>query len=222
MLRTGVQRALALMIGGVAVVTMSSTAADAATHATTARVVSSVESANLGSILVAGTTVYTLKPSRTGCTAACLREWPPVLLPHGTKRATAGAGVDAAKLGSAKAAKGARQITFAGKRLYWSAKYKAAGQVHGNVTNKWGTWSTVEAASTVPTTMSAPTTVAPATEAPATTPPTDVTPQTAPPETAPPATAAPQTSPPATQPPATEPPTTQPRNEPPGNGGVGF
>ncbi len=226
MLRTGVQRALTLMIGGLAIVAMSTTAAVAATHATTASVVSSVENSNLGSILVAGKTVYTLKASKTGCTAACLRKWPPVLLPHGTKRAKAGSGVDASKLGTAKAAKGALQITYARKRLYWSAKDKAAGQVHGNVTNKWGKWSTVTAASTAAATTLAPTTAAPATEAPATAPPTDAAPQTAPPEAEPPATAAPQTAqtaPPATQPPATQPPTTQPKTtNPPGNGGVGF
>lgn len=223
MLRTGGRRALTLLIGAFAVVTMSTAAAAATTHAATASVVSSVESASLGPILVAGTTVYTLQPSKTGCTAACLRDWPPVLLPKGTKRATAGSGVDASKLGTAKAANGARQITYAGKRLYWSAKDKAAGQMHGNVTNKWGKWSTVKAASAVATTTPAPTTAAPATDVPATEPPATAAPQTAPPETAPPetappATAAPQTAPPATQPPATQPKTT----DPPGNGGVGF
>jgi predicted lipoprotein with Yx(FWY)xxD motif len=223
MLRTGVQRALTLMIGAVAIVAMSASAAEAATHASTASVVSSVENSNLGPILAAGTTVYTLKPSKIGCTAACRRVWPPVLLPHGTKSATAGSGVDASKLGTVKAAKGARQITYAGKRLYWSAKDKAAGQVHGNVTNKWGKWSTVTAASTAAATTGAPTTGAPATEAPATAAPQTAPPETAAPETAPPATAAPQTAPPATQPPATQPPATQPKTtEPPGNGGVGF
>lgn len=229
MLRTGVRRlltlTLTLTVGGLAVVALGATAATAATHATTVSVVSSAESSTLGPILVAGTTVYTLQPSRIGCNAACLRLWPPALLPHGAKRATAGAGVDASKLGTAKAAKGALQITYAGKRLYWSAKDKGAGQVHGNVTNKWGKWSTVTAASTVAATAPAPTTatageapvtVAPQTAAPQTAAPQTAAPQTAAPETAPPATEAPQTSPPATQPPAT-----QPKNDP-GNGGFGF
>ena len=42
---------------------------------------------------------------------------------------------------------GALQVTYSGKALYWYSKDKAAGQVHGNLTNKWGKWSTVVTAS---------------------------------------------------------------------------
>ena len=55
----------------------------------------------------------------------------------------AGTGVDASKLGTAAAADGAMQVTYAGKTLYWFAKDKAPGQVKGNVTDKWGKWTTV-------------------------------------------------------------------------------
>jgi len=218
MARIGLRRALAVAIGGLSVVAFSTgfTAAGAATRATTARVVSSTDDAALGRILVAGTTVYTLKPSTTGCTAACMQQWPPVLLPHGVKKPTAGSGVDATKLGTVKLGKQRLQITYAGKRLYWSAKDKKAGQVHGNVTNKFGKWSTVAATSAADasTTTGAPTT-APSTEAPAQ-PPATAAPETAAPETAPPAT-----SPPATQ--ATNPPPTQPTSTTSGgNGGIGF
>ncbi len=92
---------------------------------------------------MAGNTVYTLKPSKTPCTAACLKEWPPVLLPHGVTTPTAGTGVDASKLGTVAAAHHAHQITYSGKRLYWYVDDKSSGQVHGNVKNKWGKWSTV-------------------------------------------------------------------------------
>jgi predicted lipoprotein with Yx(FWY)xxD motif len=190
--------------------------ATAATKPTTASVVSSTQNAKLGPILVAGTTVYTLAPNKTACNVECAKDWPPVLLPHGVKTATAGPNVDASKLGTAKSGKNL-QVTYAGKRLYWSAKDTKAGQVHGNVHTKWGRWSTVAAASGATST-----TVAPTTE-PTTAPTTEV--PTAPPATAP-ATAPPETAPPETSPPATPPPTTRPPSPPPttsaGNGGVGF
>ena len=218
MVRTGVRRALVLVISGLSVLALMPNAGAATSK--TASVVSSANNAKLGPILVAGKTVYTLQPTKTACTSACLQEWPPVLLPNGVKKPTAGSGVDASQLGAVKAAKHRRQITYAGKRLYWSAKDKKSGQVHGNVTNKWGTWSTVTAASTGSTTTTPAPTTTPATEAP-----------TAPPATAPPGTVAPETAPPETAPPETAPPATQPTNPPqtqppattsPGNGGVGF
>lgn len=219
MTRTGSRRALLLTIGALLVWAMSAAPAEAAAHGTTARVVS-LESSPAGAILVAGSAVYTLKPSAIGCTAACRRLWPPVLLPHGTTHATAGTGVDASKLGTARAAKRSLQITYAGHRLYWSVKDKTARQVHSDVTTRWGRWSTVTVASTSATTMPAPTTAAPVTDAPATAPPATAPPATMAPPTAPPETAPPATDPPQTSPP-TAPPTTQPKSNP-GNGGVGF
>src|SRR5262249_26555227 len=149
-------------------------------------------------ILVAGKTVYTLQPGKRACAAACRRDWPPVLLPHGVRAAKAGPGVDPAKLGTAKAGKGRLQITYDGRRLYWSAMDKAPAQGHGNVATRWGTWSTVAATPSGlnPTTTPAPTTI----------PSTETTPATSPPATQP-------TSPPSTQLPATSSP---------GNGGIGF
>jgi predicted lipoprotein with Yx(FWY)xxD motif len=218
MVRTHVRRLLTMAAVGVAVLAVVAVvpSAEASTRPTTASVISSVRNAKLGPILAAGTTVYTLKASKTGCNAACAKEWPPVVLPHGAKRATAGSNVDDSMLGTAKLAK-RLQITYAGKRLYWSAKDTKAGQVHGNVSTKWGRWSTVTAtaaAPDVPSTSVAPTTAAP-TEAP-TQPPATAAPETSPPETSPPETAPPETRP--TTPPPTQPPATTS----PGNGGIGF
>jgi predicted lipoprotein with Yx(FWY)xxD motif len=216
MVRTVVRRTLITAVSGVMLLAVVPSAG-AATHPTTASTVSTRTNTKLGPILVAGTTVYTVQPGKTGCNAACMKEWPPVLLPHGVKTATAGPGVDASMLGTAKLAKRGLQITWAGKRLYWSAKDKKAGQVHGdNVTTKWGTWSTVTATVAATTTLPA-TTAPPPTAAPETAPPA-----TAAPETAPPATAAPETAPPATAPPTSPPPTSPPATTSPGNGGVGF
>jgi predicted lipoprotein with Yx(FWY)xxD motif len=186
--------------------------AGAATGRRSARTVSIAQNPKLGPILVAGNTVYTVKPSATACTAACLKAWLPVLLPRGATTPTAGTGVDGSKLGTVTAAHGARQITYSGKRLYWFAKDTAPGQVHGNTKNQWGKWSTVAAATI------APTTAPPATEAPSTAPPA-----TGAPATTPPVTDAPATEPPATEAPATEPPA--PKTTPttaPSTGGIAF
>ena len=237
MMRTGVLRAsswrtsvgriaaVAVTLGGLSALAVAPSTAVAATSPTTASVISSTANAKLGTILVAGKTVYTLKASTTTCTAKCLKAWPPVLLPHAVKTATAGTGVDASKLGTVAAAKGALQITYSGKRLYWFVKDKAPGQVHGNVKDKWGKWSTVvTVTSTSGSTTPTPTA---ATSAPTTAVPT--TPGASPAETSPPDSAAPETSPPETAPPATSPPepqATTPKppstTHAPSSGGTGF
>jgi predicted lipoprotein with Yx(FWY)xxD motif len=217
MMRTrGVRTAAAgLVLSGLSVLLVLAPSAGAATTPRTARVISTATNSKLGTILVADRTVYTLKPSKTACTATCLKLWPPVLLPRGVTTATAGTGVDASKLGTVAAPHGAHQVTWSGKRLYWFSKDKAPGQVHGNMKNQWGKWSTV----VMPTAAAAPTTAPPTTAAPATAPPATDAPATEPPATEPPATEAPATSPPATQP-AMPPPTNKPSN--PGTGGIAF
>jgi predicted lipoprotein with Yx(FWY)xxD motif len=117
--------------------------ADATAGAATSVVVSTSKNAKLGTILVSGKTVYTLKASKISCNAACLKVWPPLLLPKGMTKAKAGSGVSAAKLGTVKRSGGALQVTYAGKPLYWFVGDTGAGQVHGNVTDTWGKWSAV-------------------------------------------------------------------------------
>jgi predicted lipoprotein with Yx(FWY)xxD motif len=105
--------------------------------------ISSAKNGKLGTILVAGNTVYALKPSKTACDAKCLKAWPPVLLPDGVNAATAGPGVDGSMLGTTVVSDGALQVTYGGKPLYWFAKDTKPGQVKGNLTDKWGKWYTV-------------------------------------------------------------------------------
>jgi predicted lipoprotein with Yx(FWY)xxD motif len=124
------------------VVVVAGAAIPPASAASTSVVISTAQQRNVGKILVSGTTVYTLKPSKTACTAKCLAIWPPVMLPAGVSVATAGAGVDASKLGTLTTS-GGQQVTYSGKALYWYYKDKVAGQVRGNLTDKWGKWSTV-------------------------------------------------------------------------------
>ena len=122
---------------------LSASVASAAAATATSTVVSTSQSSTYGTILVSGKTVYTLKPSKVACTAKCLKVWPELLLPKGVKTATAGPGVNAASLGTAKGSGGSLQVTYAGRRLYWFVNDSAAGQVNGNITDKWGKWSVV-------------------------------------------------------------------------------
>ena len=135
--------AVALAIGGLSASAFAASAAVAATSPTTASELSTVKDGKVGTILAAGNTVYALKPSKAACDAKCLKVWLPVLLPPDVTTPTAGAGVDSSKLGTVAGAGGAIQMTYGGKALYWFSKDKAPGQVHGNVSDKWGKWSTV-------------------------------------------------------------------------------
>jgi predicted lipoprotein with Yx(FWY)xxD motif len=118
--------------------------AGAATNLTTKSVViSTVKNAKLGTILVSGKTLYTLNASKVACATQCVKIWPEVTLPKGVTKATAGSGVSASKLGTVQRAGGVVQVTYEGKALYWFSGDTAAGQVHGDVTDTWGTWSAV-------------------------------------------------------------------------------
>jgi predicted lipoprotein with Yx(FWY)xxD motif len=129
----------AVALGGLSGLVLAEGAASAAANA----VVSTTKNAKLGTILVSGKTVYTLKASKTPCSTQCLKIWPSLKLPQGVKKATAGKGVSASKLGTVKLSNGALQVTYAGKPLYFFSGDSAAGQVHGNVTDMWGKWSAV-------------------------------------------------------------------------------
>jgi predicted lipoprotein with Yx(FWY)xxD motif len=128
-----------IALGGLSASTVAAGTAGAATKV----VVSTAKNATLGTILVSGKTLYTLKASKTPCTAQCLSIWPELVLPKGVKKATAGAGVNAAKLGTVRRAGGVLQVTYGGKALYWFSGDSRAGQVNGNVTDTWGKWSDV-------------------------------------------------------------------------------
>jgi predicted lipoprotein with Yx(FWY)xxD motif len=127
-------------LGGVS---LSVVAASTDAGAANSVVVSTTKNAKMGTILVSGKTLYTLKPSKTACTAACLKIWPALVLPTGTTKAKAGAGVSASKLGTVKRSGGVVQVTYGGKPLYYFFLDTAPGQVKGNVTDTWGKWTAV-------------------------------------------------------------------------------
>ena len=125
-------------VGGISLSMVASSEAGAASGVT----VSTTKNAKMGTILVSGKTLYTLKPSSTACTAACLKVWPALVLPAGVTKAKVGSGVSASKVGTVKR-NGVVQVTYGGKPLYFFAGDTAAGQVNGVVTDTWGKWTAV-------------------------------------------------------------------------------
>ncbi len=130
---------LALALGGLSGLVLAAGTADAAAGV----VVSTTKNPSQGTILVSGKTLYTLKASKTPCTAQCLKIWPALMLPKGVTKATAGTGVRASKLGTVKRSGGSLQVTYSGKPLYFFVGDAAAGKVNGNITDTWGKWSDV-------------------------------------------------------------------------------
>jgi predicted lipoprotein with Yx(FWY)xxD motif len=125
-------------VGGIALSVVASSEAGAASGVN----VSTTKNDKMGTILVSGKTLYTLKPSSTPCTAACLKVWPALVLPAGVTKAKAGSGVNASKLGTVNR-NGAVQVTYGGRPLYLFSGDTAAGQVNGVVTDTWGKWTAV-------------------------------------------------------------------------------
>ncbi len=193
--------AVALTLGGLTSIVVADSAGALPSRGKSL-VISTTANPRYGTILVSRTTVYTLKAaSKVACGPKCLRVWPEVLLPKGVKRARAGKGTDATKLGTVKRKDGALQVTYAGKALYWFYEDNGPGQVNGNVRDKWGTWAVVVTAT--PASAVLPPAVG-----------TTTVPTTTPTTPPPPPTTVPTTTP--TTSPATTTTTT------PGGGGVGF
>lgn len=179
--RLQLQIASTLVVAGALATAIGVASASGAPHVHAKNVViTSVKSTKFGTILTDGTTLYTLKPNSTSCTATCHKYWIPVDLPKGDTKAVAGSGVSAVKLGTVKV-KGGRQVTYGAKALYWFFEDKSAGQVKGNVTDTWGKWADVVLAkpaskpATTTTTTKATTTTTPAAPSPTTTVPTPTT-----------------------------------------------
>jgi predicted lipoprotein with Yx(FWY)xxD motif len=235
--------ATAFVVGGLSVLVFAVNPAGATTSRTAKRViVATLNNGQFGKILVSGKTLYTLKSSKTACTAQCTKIWPELVLPKGVTKAKAGSGVSASKLGTVKRKGDVRQVTYSGKALYWFSGDTGPGQVNGNVTDTWGKWSVVVTAkpahNSAPASSGVTTTPTPsstpgisATNGNSTTPTTSpsktTTVTTSPPKTAtvttspPPATSTTSPPPTTTTTPTTSPPTTT-TTAPGSGGGVGF
>lgn len=141
---TGKSRFALVALSGVAMlVVLADGPAGAASHDAKSLVVTTQKNEKYGTILASGKTLYTLTSNGTPCSTTCLKYWPALLLPKGVTKATAGPGVQASKLGEVKLRTGGFIVTYAGNRLYYFAGDTAPGQVNGNITDTWGTWSVV-------------------------------------------------------------------------------
>jgi predicted lipoprotein with Yx(FWY)xxD motif len=137
-----------LAVGGLSASAVVAGPAGAATSRIAKSVTVTTVKTTKGKVLASGKTLYTLKPSSTPCTAACLKVWPALVLPKGVTKAKAGSGVTASKLGTMTRSGGVRQVTYGGKPLYYFVGDTAPGQVHGNVADAWGKWTAVTAKGT--------------------------------------------------------------------------
>ena len=81
---------------------------------------------------------FTKDRQRSACSGACAKAWPPYVV-RGAVRA--GAGVKASLLGTVRRANGSRQVTYAGRPLYFYVGDKKAGQILcQNVSEFGGLW----------------------------------------------------------------------------------
>src|SRR5919197_2824565 len=75
---------------------------------------------------------------RSTCAGACAKAWPPYVV-HGALRA--GAGIQRSLLGTIRRSDGSRQVTYAGRPLYYYVGDKRPGQILcQNVSEFGGLW----------------------------------------------------------------------------------
>ena len=83
------------------------------------------------------------RPRRSTCSGACAKAWPPYIV-HSAIRADTGA--RGSLLGTTRRADGSRQVTYAGRPLYYYVGDRKAGQILcQNVSEYGGLWLVVRA-----------------------------------------------------------------------------
>ena len=106
----------------------------------------SAHSSRFGKVLFdgSGRTLYLFKrdkDSRSTCSGACAKAWPPFLT---TRAPKAGTGARTSLLGTTKRANGVRQVTYAGHPLYYFSGDTKPGQINcENVVEFGGLWLVV-------------------------------------------------------------------------------
>lgn len=82
---------------------------------------------------------FTRDHRRSACYGECARRWPPYFAPKGTLKV--GAGVKRSLLGTVKRRNGRRQVTYAGRPLYYYVGDRSPGQILcQNVVEFAGRW----------------------------------------------------------------------------------
>ena len=115
-----------------ALVVAGALAATAAVASTNKSSSVSLRTTKVGKVLVAanGRTLYLFtadKGNKSACYGQCATYWPPLI----AQTPTAGAGLKASLLGTAKRRDGKLQVTYNGHPLYFFAEDKKAGDVKG-------------------------------------------------------------------------------------------
>jgi predicted lipoprotein with Yx(FWY)xxD motif len=146
---------------------VASFAVAASDRGTSTVVVKAVTNAKLGKKVLAtaaGLTLYRNTQEKSGhikCTGGCASVWPPLTLPAGVTRATAGAGVTQASLGKVKRPDGRWQVTYKRQPLYRYSADRRGGQANGQgIGGIWFAVGTSAPVSTGTTTSAATTTEA--------------------------------------------------------------
>lgn len=130
----------AVACGGSTPSTSTTTASPSAPAVTTTATIATANNAGLGKILVdgSGRTLYLFEKdtsTASTCYNACATFWPPLL----TKDAPqAGAGVNAALLGTTKRNDGTLEVTYAGHPLYYVITDHNPGDASGQNVNNFG------------------------------------------------------------------------------------
>jgi predicted lipoprotein with Yx(FWY)xxD motif len=131
--------------------------------------IATADVAGVGNVLVNakdGRTLYLLTSEQGGkitCTEdnGCTKVWPATELPSGVTAATAGKGVDAAKLGTVKSEDGDLYVTYGGYPLYEFSKDSGPAEAKGQgISSFGGTWWVISPAGTPVTAASSATSTA--------------------------------------------------------------
>ena len=69
---------------------------------------------------------FTKDQRRSACSGRCAQKWPPYLVRHGIR---AGAGVKSSLVATIRRADGSRQVTYAGRPLYFYVGDQRPGQI---------------------------------------------------------------------------------------------
>jgi predicted lipoprotein with Yx(FWY)xxD motif len=136
-------RALVIVAGTVAAALALATPAMSSSTADRATV--TVHRSNFGRILFDGRGfalyAFTKDRARSACTGACAKAWPPYVV---RTRPKAGTGITASLLGTIRRGNGSRQVTYAGKPLYYYVGDREPFQVLcQNVPEFGGLWLVV-------------------------------------------------------------------------------
>jgi len=80
---------------------------------------------------------------KSACSGACARAWPPYIV---KSQPRPGAGVSARRIGTTGRADGSRQVTYAGRPLYYYVGDRRPGQIRcQNAVEFGGVWRVVSA-----------------------------------------------------------------------------